>query len=243
MRLDLAVAARFGITRNKARQSIEAGHVRVNGKPCAKPSADVTDSDRVELDENPATKYVSRAALKLKGLLEAEKLSFSGLAVLDVGASTGGFTQVALESGARKVWAVDVGSGQLDPRVAADPRVVNLEKTDVREAHITEKAQAVVADVSFVALDKLLPDVLRLAQPAAPLALLYKPQFQVGRAHVGKNGVVRDEGAIRKGLESFRKTLETSGCRVRSVRESCLPGETGNREWFFLAEAPAVGGR
>lgn len=238
MRLDLRVAERFGITRNKAQASIAAGCVSVNGKAATKPSLAVTNADKIELTENTATHYVSRSALKLKGLLEGQGISLKGLSVVDVGASTGGFTQVALENGARKVWAVDVGSGQLDPRVSADPRVTNLENTDIRKAHITQKADCAVADVSFIGLEKILPDILRLCKPGALLLLLYKPQFQVGPKQVGKGGVVRDMVAVKSGLEKFRAELESARCRVDACVESGLPGESGNREWFFVAKAP-----
>jgi 23S rRNA (cytidine1920-2'-O)/16S rRNA (cytidine1409-2'-O)-methyltransferase len=158
--------------------------------------------------------------------------------VLDVGASTGGFTEVCLTAGAARVFAVDVGRGQLHPRLAADPRVANLEATDARDltaSLIDAPVQLVVTDVSFIGLAKALPPALALAEDGADLVALVKPQFEVGPADVGRGGIVRDEAARQRALAEVQAFLVAAGWSVREVMDSPVAGRDGNREFLLWA--------
>ena len=199
-RLDLALVERgLAPTRARARDAILRGHVRVNGTPAAKPAQTVPRDAEIRLDD-PAARYVSRGALKLVAALDHFGYAADGRTALDIGASTGGFTQVLLERGARKVFAVDVGHGQLDPALADDARVVSREKLNARDltpgGH-RRAGGAIVADVSFISLRLVLPPALALATGDAWGVFLVKPQFEVGRAALGKGGIVRDADARR----------------------------------------------
>lgn len=182
--------------------------------------------------------WVGRGALKLVHALDLWPVPIAGQVVLDVGASTGGFTEVCLSRGATRVYAVDVGRGQLHPRVAADPRVVSLEATDARELTpelVPERPGVIVTDVSFIALAKALPAALALAQPGAHLIALVKPQFEVGREKVGKGGVVTDAAAQAAALEAVKAFVSGSGWRVHAAAASPITGGDGNREFLLWA--------
>ena len=228
-------------SRSKARAAIEAGGVRVDGLTVTRPSEAV--SDGAEIEAVPAHPWVGRGALKLAHALAVWDLSPENKTVLDIGASTGGFTQVCLQGGARRVYAVDVGRGQLHPRVAGDPRVVNLEGLDARRldpSHVPEPPQLIVCDTSFIGLDKALPAALALAAPGADLIALVKPQFEVGPQRVGKGGVVRDEAARRDALEGVRRFLIQAGWRVIAAVDSPVEGADGNREYLLHAAGPGA---
>ncbi|MBS0412022.1 MAG: TlyA family RNA methyltransferase [Proteobacteria bacterium] len=236
-RLDVALVER-GLfdSRAKARAAIEAGRVTVAGVPALKP-AEAVDDDAV-LAAEPAHPWVGRGALKLAHALDLWPIPLTGASVLDIGASTGGFTEVCLAAGAARVYAVDVGRGQLHPSLAADPRVVSLEATDARTLTrdlIADAVDLVVSDVSFIGLAKALPAALALARPGADLVTLVKPQFEVGPARVGKGGVVRDEAARADAVEGVRAFLEGSGWTVLAVADSPITGADGNREVLLHA--------
>ncbi|MBL1437055.1 MAG: TlyA family RNA methyltransferase [Rhodobacteraceae bacterium] len=237
MRLDLAlVAAGLTDSRARAQELIAAGVVRVAGKPAKKPSQKVGD-EALSLTQNP-NPYVSRAALKLAHALQAFQLSPKGAVALDVGASTGGFTQVLLEAGATKVYALDVGHGQLHPKLLDDPRVVNLEGTNAKS--IPEGAvpsvDFIVTDVSFISLTKALPMALGLAKSGAIFVGLIKPQFEVGRANIGKSGIVKDDAAKAQARNDVRTFLEGEGWAVTHEDESPILGQHGNQEFLIAAE-------
>ncbi|HVY33955.1 MAG TPA: TlyA family RNA methyltransferase, partial [Caulobacteraceae bacterium] len=183
-------------SRSQARQAIEAGGVTVSGLPLSKPSEQV--DEHAEIAAAPAHGWVGRGALKLVHALECWAITPQAKVVLDIGASTGGFTQVCLEGGARRVFAVDVGRGQLHPRIASDPRVINLEGLDARSLDrdvIDEAPDLIVCDASFIGLEKVLPAAMGLAALGADLIALVKPQFQLGPGRVGKGGIVKDPQA------------------------------------------------
>jgi 23S rRNA (cytidine1920-2'-O)/16S rRNA (cytidine1409-2'-O)-methyltransferase len=241
-RLDRALVTR-GLVASRARAQalVAAGAVTVAGVVAAKPSAPVGPEAAIAVAGDPMP-YVSRGGLKLVHALEVFGLSPAGRVCLDLGASTGGFTQVLLERGAREVWAVDVGHGQLDPGLVTDRRVRALEGVNARALAPGQVAvpEAVTADLSFISLAKALPAALGLARPGAWLVALVKPQFEVGRALVGKGGIVRDEGArarARAGVASF---LAGEGWQVIGEVESPVPGGDGNREWLVAAEKPGA---
>jgi 23S rRNA (cytidine1920-2'-O)/16S rRNA (cytidine1409-2'-O)-methyltransferase len=209
----------------------------VDGAVASKAAEPVAD-DAVLVAE-PAHPYVGRGALKLAQALELWPVAMAGAVVLDVGASTGGFTEVCLEAGAARVYAVDVGRGQLHPRLAADPRVVSLEATDARDltlALVPESIDVVVCDVSFIGLAKALPTALALARPGASLVALVKPQFEAGPAGVGKGGVVRDPAVRAEAVAAVRRFLEAEGWPVQAVADSPIAGGDGNLEVLLWAQ-------
>ncbi len=238
-RLDLALVERGLVsTRARARDAILRGHVTLNGKLAARPSQTVEPDATIGLDD-PASGYVSRGALKLLAALDRFGFSPTGRVALDVGASTGGFTQVLLERGATKVFAVDVGHGQLDPKLAADPRVVSQEGVNARDLSaddLGEPVAAIVADVSFISLRLVLPPVLALAAPGAWGVFLVKPQFEVGRENIGKGGIVRDPQLAERTAAEIAGWLEAeAGWRVAGLILSPIEGGDGNREFLLGA--------
>lgn len=238
-RLDQALVGRGLVaTRARARDLVRRGLVTVNGAVAQKAAMGVTTTDAISVPREAAAP-VSRAGAKLAAALDGFAFDASGRIALDVGASTGGFTEVLLEAGAARVYAVDVGHSQLHPRLAADARVVSLEATDARSlsrALIPEPIEAIVADVSFVSLTLVLPAVLALAAPGAWLAVLVKPQFEVGRAAIGKGGIVRDPAAHADAIARVRSALEAlPGWRIAGVVDSPITGGAGNREFLIGA--------
>jgi 23S rRNA (cytidine1920-2'-O)/16S rRNA (cytidine1409-2'-O)-methyltransferase len=236
-RLDLLIVERgLADSRARARAAIEAGGVTVDGRPALKPAEMVADDAAVEVRQ--AHPWVGRGALKLDHALSRWPVAVEGRVVLDVGASTGGFTQVCLSRGARRVYAVDVGRGQLHPSLAADARVVDLSATDARgltRELIAEAPQLAVCDASFIGLAKVLPAALRLAAEGADLIALVKPQFEVGPERVGKGGIVADPAARAAAVEGVRAFLDGEGWMVREVAESPVTGGDGNVEFLLWA--------
>ncbi len=212
--------------------------MKADGRTVAKPSEKVAEDAVIEAEA--AHRWVGRGALKLERALELWPVAVEGRVVLDVGASTGGFTEVCLDRGAAQVFAVDVGTGQLHPSVAADPRVVNLEKTDARDLTpqlIAEAPSLIVCDASFISLLKVLPVALELAASGADLITLVKPQFEAeGPKAVGKKGVVKDPEAHAAAVTRVRDWLEAGGWRVREVADSPITGGDGNVEFLLWAQ-------
>ncbi len=239
-RADQLLADRgFFESRNRARQEILAGTVFVDGKRLTKPSQSIRASAEISLGapENP---YVSRGGLKLAHALDHFEVSIAGLYALDVGASTGGFTEVLLTRGAASVVAVDVGQGQLHSRLSGDPRVTSWEKTDIRDVDLSDfetRPQVSVCDVSFISVLHVLPKILEILADQAHFFLLIKPQFEVGRAGVDKGGVVKDETLIAECCQRVRDwVVAQPGWRVLGVTESPVTGGDGNREFLLAAE-------
>lgn len=238
-RLDLALVERGLVrTRARARDAILRGHVTVDGKLVARPATTVEPDAAIALDD-PASGYVSRGSLKMIAALDRFGYSPAGRIALDIGASTGGFTQVLIERGAAKVFAIDVGHGQLAPELAADPRVISREGVNARDLtpdDIGEPAGVIVADVSFISLRLVLPPVLALAGAAAWGIFLVKPQFEVGRQALGKGGIVRDPGLAERTAADIAGWLEREqGWRVDGVILSPIEGGDGNREFLLGA--------
>jgi 23S rRNA (cytidine1920-2'-O)/16S rRNA (cytidine1409-2'-O)-methyltransferase len=238
LRLDqLLVERGLYQSRARARDAIERGEVMVDGRTIDKPGQ-LTAGDAVLSTDDPARHYVSRSALKLKGALERFAIDVSGRRCLDVGASTGGFTQVLLERGAAHVTAIDVGHGQLVAEIANDPRVTSIEGLNARELgrdHLAYAPEVIVTDVSFISLKLALPPALGLAAKGAIGAFLVKPQFEVGRDHVGKGGIVKDKVAAKAAVEDIAAFLEASGWRVTGRMASTITGGDGNQEYLIAA--------
>jgi 23S rRNA (cytidine1920-2'-O)/16S rRNA (cytidine1409-2'-O)-methyltransferase len=228
----------FAASRAEAQAAIAAGHVRADGKPVSK-SAQVL-SDAAEIDYAPSHPYVSRGALKLVAALDHFAISPSGLVCLDLGASTGGFTEVLLKRGAAKIYAIDVGHNQLNPKIARDPRVVSREGVNARALdaeQIPEPPQLIVADVSFISLKLALPAALRLAAPGAGLIALIKPQFEVGRERLGKGGIVKNEADRMAARDEIVAWLSHEmGWTVEGTMESPIEGGDGNKEYLLRAK-------
>ncbi|HEX5077840.1 MAG TPA: TlyA family RNA methyltransferase [Geminicoccaceae bacterium] len=228
-------------SRAKAQALVLAGRVFAGDRCLDKPGLSVAPDLALELRQDEQA-YVSRGGVKLAHALDHFRLGPQGRVALDLGASTGGFTDVLLRRGARRVHAVDVGYGQLDWRLRNDPRVVVLERTNARHLSrelIPEAVEAVVADVSFISLRQALPAVLALAAPDAWLVALIKPQFEVGKGQVGKGGVVRDPALHQAVCDDIAHWLAGERAwQVLGVVESPITGPKGNREFLIAAQRP-----
>lgn len=234
-RLDVALVARgLATSREKATSLIMAGAVKVDGRRADKPGSLVGPHSEIEVLAQP--RFVSRGGDKLAHALKAFGLDVAGLVCLDTGASRGGFTHCLLDHGAARVYAVDVGHGQLDAKLRADGRVVVMEKVNAR--HLDPRAFPAapdlgVLDVSFISLEKVLPSVAGVLAPAGRIVALVKPQFEVGRGQVGKGGVVRDPTRHREVLQRLARFCVLRGWHVVGVTPSPLTGPKGNREFFL----------
>jgi|TARA_R110002124_G_scaffold3081_3_gene21077 23S rRNA (cytidine1920-2'-O)/16S rRNA (cytidine1409-2'-O)-methyltransferase len=239
VRLDQLLVAR-GLTdsRARARAAIEAGGVTVNGVPARIVAQSIPDDAVLTVVD--AHRWVGRGGLKLDHALTLWPVPVQGRVVLDIGASTGGFTEVCLSRGADRIYAVDVGSEQMHPRVAMAERVVNLEKTDARALTpelIPQAPDLIVCDASFIGLAKVLPAALALAGAGADLVTLVKPQFEAeGPGGGGKKGVVKDPEAHRRAVDSVSSWLEGEGWTVRETTESPITGGDGNIEFLLWAQ-------
>lgn len=219
-------------TRERAQSLILGGKVRVDGAPGTKPSQAVGEAADVAV-EGAGDDFASRGAHKLAAALQRWNVAVEGLAALDVGASTGGFTDLLLRRGARRVYAVDVGYGQLHYRLRQDVRVVSMERTNVRTlASLPEPIDLAVADVSFISLRLALPPIMRLLRPEAPILTLIKPQFEAGKGLVGKGGVVRDPAIHLAVLEELAAWSADQAWRLTDVIPSPIRGPAGNVEFL-----------
>jgi 23S rRNA (cytidine1920-2'-O)/16S rRNA (cytidine1409-2'-O)-methyltransferase len=222
-------------SRARARAAIEAGLVVANGKPVAKPSETIAAD--AELQAQPAHPYVSRGGVKLAGALEQYPIEIEGHVCLDVGASTGGFTEVLLASGASVVFAIDVGHGQLHASLREHPKVVSMEETDIRAfegKRLPARPDIVVIDVSFISLKAVLPVALSLAAAPMHLLALIKPQFEAPRKH-SKGGIIRDAAVHRQVCDDIATFAAQLGCTEIKVFPSSIPGGDGNLEFFLGA--------
>ena len=242
-RLDVALVER-GLceSREKAQRAIMAGQVKINGHPARKASDSIRDSDEISVEGGE--RFVSRGGHKLEHALKHFTLKVTGLTCLDLGASTGGFTDCLLQHGAAKVFAVDVGQGQLAWKLRQDPRVVVMEKTNARElapAHFPSPFQPfdlAVIDCSFISLRKILPPAIALLKLAGSIAALLKPQFEAGKAEADKGaGVITDPAVHERVLREVQEfTAAQPGVVWRGVTESPLLGPAGNKEFLVLIE-------
>jgi 23S rRNA (cytidine1920-2'-O)/16S rRNA (cytidine1409-2'-O)-methyltransferase len=228
-------------SREQARRAVMAGLVSVAGRRVDKPGTAVKD-DAELLVTAPAEPFVSRAGRKLAAALDEFAVDPTGAVALDVGASTGGFTHCLLERGARRVYAVDVGYGQLDVRLRDDPRVVVMDRINARHlapGALPEPCDLITLDVSFISLAKVMPALEpHLARPDGRILALVKPQFEAGRGVVGKGGIVRDEAVRRRVIDEAVARLVALGLELRGLVDSAVPGSGGNREAFALFSWP-----
>src|ERR1700758_1125251 len=234
LRLDqLLVGKGLFASREQAQRAIMAGEVMVGTRIAPKPSELLEEEAAITL--KPARKYVGRGALKLEAALDHFNIGAHGKTALDIGASTGGFTDCMLQRGAKKVYAVDVGHGQLDWKLRNDPRVIVLEKVNARSLsreHITELVDLCVIDVSFISLTLILPNAFDLLTPTGVILALIKPQFELQRSDVGKGGIIRDRGLHRKAQDKIVAFVTGLGHVVSGIVPSAVEGADGNQEFF-----------
>ena len=243
-RLDMMlVASGLVESRSKAQRLIKAGHVRVDGETITKPSF-MVKAGHCELAVDKGDDYVSRGAYKLLGAFKAfadDGLTGpQSLECLDIGASTGGFTDVLLRGGAARVVALDVGHGQLDPRIAGDSRVIEMSGVNIRDVEADDlpyRPSMIVSDVSFISLTYVIPVIARIAAPGAHVVLLVKPQFEVGKGNLGKNGIVESETLRKQALDTVTACAKANGLDVRATAVSPIEGTHGNIEYLLYAVA------
>lgn len=237
MRVDAALKARgLAESRERARKLIEAGLVTVNGRGIEKPAFSVSDGDVLAV-VGALHPYVGRGGLKLQRALEVFEIDPTGRVCMDIGASTGGFTDVLLKGGAQRVYAIDVGEGQLHPSLRGDPRVVNLEHTNARALSadmFSPRPTLGVMDVSFISIRLILPAALQVLGAEGRMIALIKPQFEAGRGRVGKGGIVSDAQTHGEVVASIRDFLPPLGWRMADLTASPVTGGDGNIE--FLAD-------
>jgi 23S rRNA (cytidine1920-2'-O)/16S rRNA (cytidine1409-2'-O)-methyltransferase len=245
-RLDLLVVERgLAESREKAQAMILAGEVRVNGERSDKAGAQIGEGARIEVS-GASSKYASRGGFKLEGALEDFGIDVREKACLDIGASTGGFTDCLLQHGARRIYAVDVTPQQMAWRLVRDARVTQIKANarNLRAEQIPEAVNLVTMDVSFIAAAKVLPAVASAAGPNAEFLILVKPQFELDRGDIGSGGIVRDAALHERAIERVRQASSAAGLLVLEVRPSRLTGAEGNQEFFLHAKAAqaAAGG-
>jgi 23S rRNA (cytidine1920-2'-O)/16S rRNA (cytidine1409-2'-O)-methyltransferase len=235
MRLDVWLAAHgLAESREKAQALVLAGRVKVDGARASKAGAPVRAGAAVEVEAGPA--HVSRGALKLGPALDAFGVSPTGRVCVDLGASTGGFTETLLARGALRVYAVDVGYGQLHETLRVDPRVVVVDRTNARTLsprEVPEPAALATADLSFISVAKVLPALRSVLGPGAEAVVLVKPQFEVGREQVGRGGIVKDPRLHAEALAAVARAAQEAGYALGGARPSSVRGAEGNREFFL----------
>ena len=237
-RLDLLLLDRgLAETRQKAQAMILAGEVLAAGRPAAKAGTLLPADARIEVSSR-LQKYASRGGLKLEGALEDFAVDIAGRTCMDVGSSTGGFTDCLLQHGAARVYAVDVTASQMAWKLQQDPRVVRVEKNarELVPGDVHEPLDVVTVDVSFISVGKVLGPVVRLARPGAGFLILVKPQFELSRAEVGKGGIVREPELHQKAIERVREAAVVADLQVLGVKPSRLTGVEGNQEFFLHAK-------
>lgn len=225
-------------SRESAKRNIMAGNVLINGQVVDKAGTQVKKDDVVTVKEKDCP-YVSRGGLKLEKAIKTFQLDLKDVVAMDVGASTGGFTDCMLQNGARKVYAVDVGYGQLDWRMRNDPRVVSMERTNFRyleKDQIGEWVDFLVMDVSFISVTKLISAMSRFLKPSGQAMILVKPQFEAGKDRVGKNGIVRDPRIHIEVLDATMNAFQENGWNVKGLDFSPIQGAKGNIEYLMLLE-------
>jgi 23S rRNA (cytidine1920-2'-O)/16S rRNA (cytidine1409-2'-O)-methyltransferase len=222
-------------SRERARALIMAGQVAVAGKMIDKPGVQINAEAHLQL-RGKDSPYVSRGGEKLEGAIRTFGIDLKGIVVMDVGASTGGFTDCVLQKGAQKVYAVDVGYGQLAWKLQKDPRVINLERRNIRylqREEVQDETDLILIDTSFISIEKFLPSLLRFLKDGGSILSLIKPQFEVGKGEVGKGGVVKDGALHQKVMDRILKFSRELGLKVLGVTESPLLGPKGNKEFFI----------
>lgn len=235
MRLDVKLSMMFGISRQKAQDALKEERVSVNGKIVTKSSIEISDSDIIKM-QNRSIEYVSRAGYKLDEMLLKHAFDVTGLRCIDIGASTGGFSDCLLQRSAKSVTAVDVGTMQLDDKIRNDPRVIVMENTNAR--HLVPDQfdglfDLLVLDVSFISVKVLIETLTTLVKPQGILFILIKPQFEVGEKYLNKHGIVNDEKHVIRTLNEYRTLFKSLGLSIVDCHKVSMTGRDGNQEYIF----------
>lgn len=242
IRLDLALVQRgLFASRHQAQTAIMAGEIRINGQVAAKPSDSVQENHEISVVARG--RYVGRGGIKLEGALEHFQIDCEGKAVLDIGASTGGFTDCLLQKGARKVFAVDVGHGQLAWKIRNDSRVITVEKTNARRLsreEIPDPVEICAIDVSFISLTLILPSAFQLLTSEGVILALIKPQFELAREEVSRGGIVRSTELHEKAQQKIVAFARSLGAEMVGLVPSSIAGTDGNQEFFICLRKPSV---
>ena len=238
-RLDLILVEReIFETREKAKREIMAGNVIVNEQTVTKAGTNFNDDEKTVIRIKDRLKYVSRGGLKLEKAIKVWELDFLGKTVLDIGASTGGFTDCALQNGAKKVYSVDVGTNQLDWKLRNDERVVSIENMHIKDLEPenlkNEKMDFIVIDVSFISLTKVIPYLNKFLNTEGKVIMLVKPQFEVGKEKIGKNGIVTEEQYHDEAIKKIISFIKDNSYKLIGVEESPIRGTKGNKEFLML---------
>ena len=238
-RLDLILVEReIFETREKAKREIMAGNVIVNEQTVTKAGTNFNDDEKTVIRIKDKLKYVSRGGLKLEKAIKVWELDFSEKTVLDIGASTGGFTDCALQNGAKKVYSVDVGTNQLDWKLRNDERVVSIENMHIKDLEPenlkNEKMDFIVIDVSFISLTKVIPYLNKFLNTEGKVIMLVKPQFEVGKEKIGKNGIVTEEQYHDEAIKKIISFIKDNSYKLIGVEESPIRGTKGNKEFLML---------
>ncbi len=233
-RLDLALKEKFNFSRQYIKNIIIKGKVEVNGKIILKPSFLVTESDILKIKDDAAPKYVGRGGLKLEKAVNEFKIDLNGMICIDIGSSTGGFTDCMLKNKAALVYAVDVGTNQLSESLREDKRVISMEKTDIRNVKdIPYDIDFIGTDVSFISLKKISKDILRLLKPNGSAVVLLKPQFEAGRENLSKGGIVKNSKIHKKIIKDIINHFNEIGLFVKALTYSPITGGDGNIEYLI----------
>jgi 23S rRNA (cytidine1920-2'-O)/16S rRNA (cytidine1409-2'-O)-methyltransferase len=237
MRLDQRVAEVLWVSRNRAQFFIEHELVRISGEVVRKMSLEIKEDTHLEIDESASQiRFVSRSAQKLDDFLEMTKIMIQGITCLDIGASTGGFTQVLLERGAERVTAIDVGTLQLHERLRSNPKICSLENTDIRHWQNEEQFGVITIDVSFISVREVLPAAFRHLESLGICVVLFKPQFEVGPDQLKKSGIPKSESIRLRSIQDFCSWLAEAGIVIVHQQASTLFGEAGNQEVLFALQ-------
>lgn len=232
-RLDIAIKEKYGYAREYTKEIILKGYVFVNNKNIKKPSYKVLDSDTITLDEKAKPKYVSRGGFKLEKALQYFNISLTDKVCIDIGASTGGFSDCMLQNGAKKIYAIDVGTNQLNDKILNNNKVISIENMDIRDYKPKEKADFISVDVSFISLKKIIDKISLLLNENGLLVMLIKPQFEAGRENIDKNGIVKNKNTHIKVLQNIIECCKEEGFFINGITYSPIKGGKGNIEYLI----------
>lgn len=240
-RIDVLIKEKYNISRQKAAELIREGAVFADGRRVLKPSAQADENTDIRISENNDTmRFAGRGGLKLAAALEGFGIDADGLVCLDIGASTGGFTDCLLQNGAKRVYAVDVGTAQLIDRLKNDERVLCFEQTNITDFVCHEKINLAVCDVSFVSLVKIFPEINRLLDDNGSAVVLVKPQFEAGKEHLSKNGIVRDVRVHKNVIKRLASAAAGNGLYCAGIDVSPIKGGDGNTEYLMFLKRDAA---
>ncbi len=232
-RLDIAIKEKYGYSREYAKEIILKGYVFINNKNIKKPSYKVLDSDIILLDEKALPKYVSRGGFKLEKALKYFDICLKDKECIDIGASTGGFSDCMLQNEAKKVYAVDVGTNQLDSKILNNDKVISIENMDIRKFEIDKKFDFISVDVSFISLKKIIYKIYSLLKDTGMVIMLIKPQFEAGRENIDKNGIVKNKNVHIKVLQDISNFCKQQGFFIKDITYSPIKGGKGNIEYLI----------